>query len=847
MLHGDRHLVDPVGQTWVPNDSATVTSGGGSTLTGTLTLSLYDNATCDAGTADANVLYREAFTLTGATSPATRTTTNGDGNGAGLAADEVFNEARSPVNVSWRAVFDSPTNSTDATGPCETSTGLVIDDNDPTRSQRAKGSAGAPAVRPGLSHEWAPQVEASALPLLGYPLRYRPNGLMHRGAPWCISASYGFCRRPSGGPGNPPSGGVWGDPERLSRSRSLLLFPECWGWNRGWPLSPTAASSIDGACRVTRQPRIHPLQEMWRLPPARDRKEAQELDDPGQLTEVRRKANSDHRGTAEPSTDKEAYLMKVWTSSPGRSHKLRAGLGLLFSVLMLAMIAVPSALAVHDDGLFELDKNASDDLNVTVFGTLAANVSSTATQLKVCRTAATNPAAGEKLMIDAEQFSVTPVAGSFGGSCSGTKVLYNVTRGAGATAHSGGASISLLSTVAADDTDDWDSIYSAIQGGDDDCSDLGAVACSFVADPQFPTDTSIFTTGGSKDDLEIQGNPGTGWKWTTGSVPDADEILNAYAAKYVKAADSHQILYFGADRYATNGSKDFGFWFFHKPVGTNADGTFSGSHTLPDPDTGARGDILILGTFTQGGAASNVRVFEWVGTGGNATQTGTVSGPVGAFGDCVPGSAGDNGCGTVNSASIPVPWGYQAKGTVSGGFIPSGGFVEGGIDLTALGLEGCFSTFVAETRSSPSVDAQLKDFALGEFEACGSDLTTTPSDNAGTHSPTVRMTETFRTCRSDRVRCRSRTLPISSSPEQARGKARWTSTFVVQARPPVTPTERSSRHTRSTGPPSSRSFRMRRRSRRWERTAGQASSLLGQKVLMTTQTRALASASRFCP
>ncbi len=97
----------------------------------------------------------------------------------------------------------------------------------------------------------------------------------------------------------------------------------------------------------------------------------------------------------------------------------------------------------------------------------------------------------------------------------------------------------------------------------------------------------------------------------------------------------------------------------------------------------------------------------------------------------MPGSGSDNGCGTVNSASIPVPWGYQAKGTVAGGFIPSGGFVEGGIDLTALGLEGCFSTFVAETRSSPSVDAQLKDFALGDFEACGSELTTTPSDNAG--------------------------------------------------------------------------------------------------------------------
>ena len=143
-----------------------------------------------------------------------------------------------------------------------------------------------------------------------------------------------------------------------------------------------------------------------------------------------------------------------------------------------------------------------------------------------------------------------------------------------------------------------------------------------MADPQVPTDTSIFTTGGSKDDLEIQGNPGNGLEVDNGSGAGRRRDPERLRGEVRDGGDSHQILYFGADRYATNGSKDFGFWFFHKPVGTNADGTFSGSHTLPDPDTGARGDILILGTFTQGGAASNVRVFEWVGTGGNATPDG---------------------------------------------------------------------------------------------------------------------------------------------------------------------------------------------------------------------------------
>jgi len=63
--------------------------------------------------------------------------------------------------------------------------------------------------------------------------------------------------------------------------------------------------------------------------------------------------------------------------------------------------------------------------------------------------------------------------------------------------------------------------------------------------------------------------------------------------------------------------------------------------------------------------------------------------------------------------------------------IPTGGFVEGGIDLTALGIEGCFASFIAETRSSPSVDAQLKDFVLGQFEHCGSTNVTAPADGAG--------------------------------------------------------------------------------------------------------------------
>ncbi len=143
-------------------------------------------------------------------------------------------------------------------------------------------------------------------------------------------------------------------------------------------------------------------------------------------------------------------------------------------------------------------------------------------------------------------------------------------------------------------------------------------------------------------------------------MPPKDEITNAYAAKYVNG--TRQNLYFGADRYAVNGSADFGFWFFHNPIDDLADGTFSGVHQARAGTPGnftQRGNILILGTF-QGTKPADIRVFEWVGTGGNATANGTVAGPQGTFGDCVLGSLG-SGCATVNQDPTTVGWDYAGK------------------------------------------------------------------------------------------------------------------------------------------------------------------------------------------
>ena len=203
-----------------------------------------------------------------------------------------------------------------------------------------------------------------------------------------------------------------------------------------------------------------------------------------------------------------------------------------------------------------------------------------------------------------------------------------------------------------------------------------------------PSDSTRFTEG-SKDILDLDE-----WGWDNQASPPKDQITNAYAALY-----AGNLLYFGADRYATNGDAQIGFWLFKNPVGlTTVDGKgrFVGLHAI--------GDILILSNFTKGGRVPNIQVFMWVGSGGShGTLDSIPADPASAF-------------AIVNSVATLSPWDYvPKKGTP--GIFPVNAFFEGGLDLGALGIEGCFSEFLVETRSSQSVKAELKDFAMGSFPA----------------------------------------------------------------------------------------------------------------------------------
>ncbi len=270
-------------------------------------------------------------------------------------------------------------------------------------------------------------------------------------------------------------------------------------------------------------------------------------------------------------------------------------------------------------------------------------------------------------------------------------------------------------------------------------------------------DVTYFTGGGSKDILDI-----SSWKHTDGSAPDKDEILDAFAAAFIndtQTGSGHMVgdlmLYFGLDRYAVNGDSQVGFWFNQDAINTLPDGTFDGVHQV--------GDILILSDFVNGGSISEIDVFIWVGIGGGGDSDGDGAADgngalqiVASGVDCNQdhGLVSEFVCATViNGGDDKVaPWPYDSKGNKTpAGEFPVGSLYEGGVNITRLliGLQSdpdinipaldnidvnqlCYSSFIAETRSSQSPTAVLKDFALGEFKLCSTitvEKVTIPSDS----------------------------------------------------------------------------------------------------------------------
>ncbi|MEX6500767.1 DUF7507 domain-containing protein [Pseudomonas zhanjiangensis] len=268
---------------------------------------------------------------------------------------------------------------------------------------------------------------------------------------------------------------------------------------------------------------------------------------------------------------------------------------------------------------------------------------------------------------------------------------------------------------------DGNTVNSLAAGDDWDSLPGGSAAFTGILADKAPL--TIFTQGGSKDIRDV-----TEWRHTNGSVPDKDDITNAYAAGYTvqagQATAVHKagdlIIYFGLDRFANNGDAFAGFWFFQDNVGLGPDKKFIGKHVGRNGNQ--RGDLLVLVEYPQGANAQpEIKVYEWDPLDAdNDNVADNLDELYSSSNAKCDGTGNKLACAITNVGNLPgePAWSYTPKNGYAG--IPFESFFEGGINVSALlgGDVPCFSSFLAETRSSRSETAQLKDFVLGDFDLC---------------------------------------------------------------------------------------------------------------------------------
>jgi len=255
---------------------------------------------------------------------------------------------------------------------------------------------------------------------------------------------------------------------------------------------------------------------------------------------------------------------------------------------------------------------------------------------------------------------------------------------------------------------------------------------------------TIFHGGGSKDPQPI-----ADWLWKDGAggLPDKDNLLHAYAARYSKPADATNcpsttatcsVIYFGSDRFDNSGDATQAFWFLQNPIAANGAASQGGFQFTGN---GHRdGDLLVISEFSNGGTTSTITVYQW--TGDDATGSLTfLSG--GANKSCDIVGTPDPFCGIVNTnvALTTAPWLFLDKSGNTN--FAQGELYEAGINLSDPSIDladECFSTMVAETRSSTSTTATLKDFVLAPFQQCQASMVTTPTSASVTPGTLVRDT-----------------------------------------------------------------------------------------------------------
>jgi hypothetical protein len=289
-------------------------------------------------------------------------------------------------------------------------------------------------------------------------------------------------------------------------------------------------------------------------------------------------------------------------------------------------------------------------------------------------------------------------------------------------------------------TDDWDRVCHQVTITNDTTNSIpdqcagaidttGATAVAWADDGSL--NATIFTGGGSKDPIDINQ---WAWKDGAGGLPDKDNLLHSFAARYSLTPNAStcpsggaatcEVLFFGSDRLDNSGDAQQGFWFFQNKItlGTNKIGGgtgFNGVHK--------NGDILVISDFSVGGTTSTITVYKW-----NSAVSGNLelleTSDAAKCSSALPTT--DAFCGIVNPTDgTTAPWNFTDKSGFS--TYLAGEFYEGGLNLSTLGLGNeCFSSIASETRSSTSTTATLKDFVIGQFAQCGATMDTTPSTTA---------------------------------------------------------------------------------------------------------------------
>ena len=363
--------------------------------------------------------------------------------------------------------------------------------------------------------------------------------------------------------------------------------------------------------------------------------------------------------SSHPSTHPRGSRRRGWLNS--RLVTVIAG-----GCLALATIG-PSAVAVHDDNLFELGPAQGADIFSDANLANGPDWAST-----------TTPPNG---IFDANR---NPVGlGTFGGAAAA--FLFDDTSQKGATDRT---------------------TFSGAGGSNKNNDPLSAADCAARVPP---------LTGSACDTLH----------WDAGNVPAKDDLVNVYAYGKIRPSDNHLILYSGFERVDPNGDSHIDLEFLKSEVALDEAIPCNdpGADATPCAFTGIRsvGDVIVSMDFVTGGGIGSISVHEWNGT--EYVQVGDSAGE-----GC---NGPDTICAFNNGAAIDGgPWPNFDKTGNEVTSIQQNGFTEFGVDVTALeGETPCVSTIMGKTRSSQSFTAELKDFAgPTSFPICKATISIAPDD-----------------------------------------------------------------------------------------------------------------------